>query len=274
MSRLWRNEIRIVFTPQRIALVRVTSGLKPKATDRVSIPVASQGDASWQASVQTLDRVLAEPRWHNSDAVVVVSNQFIHFEIVEWNAALETRAEHLAFARHRFNQIHGDAALRWRVMLDQPGYGKPGVAAAADGEMIESIQRIASHRKISVRSLQPHLMAGFNHWRKTVRQPSFWFVASEPGRTVLLLAQDRQWRRVVSRQTGADWVAETQRIVAREAQVGEPERARCPIWIHAPESASHDLAQIQDSRMRVLKPAHVLGLSGERDREFAMAALT
>lgn len=275
MSRLWRNELRIVLTPHRIALVGISSGLNRKAVERVSVPVvAEEGETPWQPAMIALDRTLAEPRWQRSDAVVVLSNHFVHYEIVEWNQALETRAEHLAFARHRFSQIHGDAAMHWRVMLDQPQFGKPGVAAAIEGAMIEAIQRICAQRQIGLRSVQPHLMSGFNHWRKTLRQPDFWFLVVEPGRAVLLLAEDKQWQRVINRQTGADWIIETQRTVAREAQLGEPARARYPIWIYAPEAGGHELAHIQDSRMRVLRPTQGLGLNAERDRDFAMAMLT
>lgn len=218
MSPLWRDQIRIVLSPWRVTLLQLARGRAPRITRKCVIPcdAAKPGEASWRPTLTALEAAITEFGEHKADAVVILSNHFVRYVLVEHSDQLSTEEEVMALVRHSFSTIYDTNAVRWALRLNDAG-GRDGfqIASAMDQDFQESLRERFKTSKIRLRSIQPYLMAAFNHCCHRFND-SAWFVLGEQGKLCLAKFHDDQCYSVKAMRIGDDWSHELAVCLERE----------------------------------------------------------
>jgi hypothetical protein len=119
------------------------------------------------------------------------------------------------------------------VLSAEPaGYGR--VATALPQDLLTHLRTLVTGRGLRLRSVQPYLMAAFNHFDKSFDAGDFLFVVAEPVRSVLLLAREGRWAAVRSVGSSDSDVALTA-LIGRESQLQASTSERpLNVYLHAP----------------------------------------
>ena len=118
MSPSLRERVIITLSPRHVVLERFGRGLRPALMDRKALVcVDAREGANWHPAVEALREALAHPNVGSGAATVVLSNHFVRYLLLPWNADLVSGQEELAFAGARFQQVFGEAATEF---TDQP----------------------------------------------------------------------------------------------------------------------------------------------------------
>ncbi len=213
MSPLFRKKpLRIVLTQGRV----IVSDAKPLALE------AGHDAPEWRAGVEALPAILQGKK---GEACVVLADQFVRYSLLPWNAALETDAQWLALARHRFGALHGPRAAEWDVQITETAPQGPRLACAVDRDLIAALASTFVASNLRLVSVQPFLIAAFNRIRRQVGEGTCWVLVEEPGRLTLALIHRGVWTAVRSRRTEPSWRKVLPEILEREtAFLGLAER--------------------------------------------------
>ena len=218
MSPLWRDQIRIVLSPRQVALLHLAGGWTPRITRKCVVPcdAAKPGEASWRRTLTALETAITEFGEHKTDAVVVLSNHFVRYVLVEHSDQLGTEEEEAALARHNFSTIYGANADHWALRVNDAG-GRDGfrIASAVDQDFQELLRERFKTTKFRLRSIQPYLMAAFNQWRHRFNG-SAWFVLGEQGKLCIAKFHDNQCYSIKAMRIGDDWSHELAVCLERE----------------------------------------------------------
>ena len=118
MSPLWRDEVGIYLAQRRVCLVRIRRGIRPTLLhdENYIEPLAAPG---WESVLALLEQRLAQGRWSDARARIVVADQWVRYSVVPWSDALSSAAERLAHARELMSGIFGDAMTDWTLSLSE-----------------------------------------------------------------------------------------------------------------------------------------------------------
>ncbi len=214
--------MRVGLCPDRLVVSRRPRGLRPTAAQSRIVAVEQQNGATpWQPAVDALPSALALASGR-PEVTVVLSNHFVRYALLPWIPALKTDDEWLALARHRLALVHGQTAEDWVVRCSETAPRGTRVACAVDRALIEALEQKVTDSGAALVSVQPYLMAAFNHIRGTIGSESGWMVIQEPGRLALALIQQGNWTALRSRgfRRGDDnWLALLPEILQRESAV-------------------------------------------------------
>jgi hypothetical protein len=169
------------------------------------------------------DSPIEELKKHLNDylkVTVVLSNRLVRYAIVPHDAAVSTPEEEQALARFHFTRIYGERAKAWELRLSESR-----LACAIDAELLKALRDcFPASSKARLVSVQPWLMAAYNHW-KPGKQPA-WLVLLERERACLALASPKAWQSVQSlRLQGEEELAELLEREALRAGDGAPRKA-------------------------------------------------
>jgi hypothetical protein len=194
------DRLYVALAPESVALVRVRGLFRPKLVSKTVLACDPQfGAQPWEGAVEALQRALAELAGEPLRATVVLSNRFMRYAVVPFDAKLSGADEELAHARFHFAKIHGERAKGWDLRLSDAPRGASRLASAADGGLAEAIGKCFPRaRRPRLVSIQPYLMAAFNRWRRALAKEPAWLVLVEHGRACLALASKEGWRAVQS----------------------------------------------------------------------------
>lgn len=191
MSLLSNNRLLVGLTPARVTLTHTAGLLRSRIASRRSLECEPGSSASsWKGAVAALAQTAEALSDRRIRATVVLSNHFVRYAVVPFEAALSGEAEELAHARFHFTRVHGDAAASWHVSLAHSPRGTASLASAVDRMLLEALRACfpvsARARLISV---QPWLMPAQN--RRNDAAP--WLLLTEPGRACLAYAPGGRW---------------------------------------------------------------------------------
>lgn len=269
MLPLWRDHIAIALSPERVTLVRLARGLRPRVTAKRSEAVQPQaGEASWRAALARLTQVLGEPEWQNADVTVVLSNHFARYACIPWNEEASGEDEQLALARLRFAHIYGDVAQHWELRLSVGQDAAPRLASAVDSGLLDALRQAAAQNKLDLRSIQPCLMASFNRFAGRIKKGDNWFATVENGKLCLALVRDGQWQRIQTHRD--DGMENLKAWLDREnlaSGLSDPCRE---VLLFAPESEMGQ-ATLVPYRVQRLELPSCEGFSPSSDARYAMA---
>lgn len=216
MSLSWGESVRAALCPDRVAFVRMRHGWPGMLEGRVAThAVTESGEPTWTAAVAELGAGLSAIGQHNTRVTVVLSNHFVRYLLVPWNDALAGEAEELAHARHCFSQVYGAATDAWDIRLSaEPGGAQ--VACAVDRELLARLEQAVAATGRRLYSVQPYLMAAFNHLRRELADPLVWFVLAERGNICLAALRDGQWNSLLNVQADDGWAHGLPQLLARQ----------------------------------------------------------
>ena len=143
---------------------------------------------AWAAALDALVGLLAEHQVHGGQLRVLLSARFSRFCLVPWSDAIGHPRELDAYAQACFENLYGQALDDWRIVLSPEPAGAPRIATALPEALLQGLETLGKERRLSLRSVQPYLMAAFNRFDKSLDAGDFLFVVAEPQRSVLLLA--------------------------------------------------------------------------------------
>jgi hypothetical protein len=181
VSRLFPERLTVGVSPTEISL-----GEKAIACD------PAFGAEPWHGALHVL-RTLEWPR--RTSVTLVLSNHFVRYALVPWNAALADPAEEEAYVRHHFARIHGERAKSWRLRWSPEPGDAPRLASAIDAGLLDCLKDCFKGRARLV-SVQPHLMAAANRARHAVPASGAWLVLVEASRACVALHAGGRWRSV------------------------------------------------------------------------------
>jgi hypothetical protein len=213
---LRRDRLRVALGPQSIGLAGYRHGLKSELVYREVVSVETGADASWQAAVKALPDALASFGKRRPAVTVVLSNHFVRYAILPWSAALNSEAEWLAYARHRFHAIHGAIADAWTIRIAPAWRQRPRIAGAIDGALLPALKEAVNVRGALV-SVQPYLMTAYNRAQGALRQQTSWLVIEDPDRLTLALVDRGTWRALRTRRKESEWRIALPRMLDRES---------------------------------------------------------
>jgi hypothetical protein len=271
VSRLWPERLLISLAPDAVALVRVAGRLRPRVISKQLLECdPAFGAAPWQGAVAALATALEPLRGERLDATLVLSNHFVRYAIVRPDAALASPAEQLGLARFQFGRIYGERAKGWDVRLGPARRGAPRLASAVDAGLVPAVRAaFARGAKARLVSVQPYLMAAFNHWRASFAQADGWLLLLEPQRACLALLAARRWaavRTLRGEHAGPeDWAA----LLDREQLRAEVDSATRRVHVCAPAAAVSGTARGWKLHGLGLPPLE--GFKPREDARFAMA---
>lgn len=267
MSLLSRDRLRVGLCPDRLVLAGYRGGLRRRATRRDIVALEAARDPTpWRAAVAALSSALAPSRPAKPDVTVVLSNHFVRYALLPWNAALQTEAEWLALAAHRLGAVHGPAAAGWAIRVSETAPRGPRVASAVDQALLDALEPAIAASGSRLVSVQPYLMAAFNRMRSAIGNASCWLVVEEPGRLVLALVERGAWHAIRCRCADPGGRAMLPEILERESAVLALEQPCTQVAIHthaALEAESHGALRLRDLTLARSAPAS--------DRPLAMA---
>jgi hypothetical protein len=251
---LWRDLLQIVLTPQQVTIVRLGAGLKPREVFNKSMPcVAPKHDETvWQPAIRVMRLLLKQAGSGNANAKIILSNHFVRFQLVKAQPDLGSIDEEKGFVRFSFAEVYGNEAdhwsLRWGSGLDIAAQ----VASAIDQTLLDNIENILAEADIKLTSMQPYLMAAFNHVRQSIDVKPVWFVLVEEGRICIALLLKGNWKMLHSSKLGNDWAAELPNTIEREFQrIGLTEDVG-NILLCLPGYFDHKRLKFQNLSVRIL----------------------
>ncbi len=227
MSRWSAERLRIGLAPDRVEVARLGARLSRAPARVQTVPCAStDGQPPWQGALDALPSALAGLGKRGDAVAVVLSNHFVRYQLLPWQDELTAPVEVEAWARLRLEQTYGAAAAQWTIRSCDDGYGRPQLACAGDGALVDQLGQCLAGLGLRLASLQPLLMAAYNDERRQLKgqqlngQTAFAIV--EVGRLCLGLMGPGGWREIASRRAGADAAATLEQELATLDAQAEP----------------------------------------------------
>lgn len=278
MSLLWRDELRVVLAPEQVVLVRLAwtftrrGPVRRVAAKTVAdcAPAAGEG-ASWDGAIATLATEVPRLLGRRTSATAILSNHFMRYTLMPWSGTLSDDAEEEAYARHCFRQLYGTAAEQWELRLNPERPGLPQLASAVDMRLLAALRTVFERHGVALESVQPRLMAAYNHCRSVLQKRSAWFVLVEPGCMCLALLQHGRWVSVRTMRIGNEWHNTLLLALEREAYLAEPIVERCAVFLWAPELGKAAMPQSERWQIHNLQPRVLPAFNPEYEERFAMA---
>ena len=186
MSRLWADRLLISLAPDALALARVRGRWRPKLVSKHVVRSDQPLDAL-RGAVAALGK-------ERLRATVVLSNRFVRYAVVPFDAAVSGDEEELAWARFHIARIHGERAKGWDLRLSEGPAGAARLASAVDADLVAAIRGCfpagGATRLVSV---QPYLMAAYNRWRGAMAREGAWLLLPEADAACLAFATPAGW---------------------------------------------------------------------------------
>ncbi|MFZ3017859.1 MAG: hypothetical protein WA056_05325 [Gallionella sp.] len=194
MSPSWNNRLRIAISPERISLLRLGRGLKPKLLAKHDEVIDASGrQPAWRAVVERLDAILTQPEWQNAEVDIVLSNRLVCYAAIPFDARLKDYSAQEAFARYSLTQTYGPVAGQWELRIQRGNAGKPWLVGATDKALLAQLRQTCANYRLKLRSVTPHLMAVFNLHSRAIKTEPVWLVIHEAGYSFFALLRGREF---------------------------------------------------------------------------------
>ncbi|MBC3451432.1 hypothetical protein HU745_10250 [Pseudomonas mosselii] len=198
---------------------------------------------AWAPALEALAGLLGEHPARGAQLRVLLSARYSRFCLVPWSDAIGTPDELDTYARACFEHLYGQALDDWRIVLSPEPAGAARIATALPEALLQDLQALGRESRLSLRSVQPYLMAAYNRCSAQLARGDFLFVLAEPRRSVLLLAAGGAWQQVLA-QGCADSDQALQALIERTCELYGEQPPR--VYLHAPgRTAALQLAAVQ-----------------------------
>ena len=276
MSLLFSNELRVMLCKDQVQLVQVgrqltSKGIVYRVLEKKSVECMGNSDSQWDNAVLALEGALSEINPKPSHAQVILSNHFMRYTMVPWNDSLNNEAEEIVYAKHCFSQLYGISADSWELRINQAYAGAPQFVSAVDSELIQNLRKLFSAAKITLKSVQPHLMTAFNNCHAHLKNHDAWMVLFEQGNLCLGLVQKGHWRSVRSIKVKDDWLAKLPDILDRESALTELNINSDEVFLWAPDHWNDPLPKNTKWKIQKLQPTVKPDFAPDFDARFAIA---
>ena len=273
MSRLWPDRLLVSLEPAAVALARVTGGLKPRLVSKRVIECdPAFGAELWQGAVAALASALQALSGERLRATVVLSNHFVRYILVPFDAGARSPREQLALARFHFAKVYGERANGWDIRVGAGGRGEPRLASALDAGLMDALRaRFPRQGKARLVSVQPYLMSAFNLWGRGLARDA-WLLLVEPNRACCARVTARgSWQAVQSTRgefpAADDWA----QLLEREGLRSGASPAASTVLVHVPGGGAPVRAETRQWKFTGVTLPALPGYSPLEDGRLALA---
>lgn len=237
MSLSWRDRLDIAVCPDQVILIR-RGAFSKRIIAKEIFRRNDSDDWKWEAVVPVLEDALKDKQYRKCNVTVVLSNAFVHFLLLPWSGRLIDDEEELAFVRHRFAQVHGEASNGWELRWNNRGECR--IAVGVQKSFLRSIETAISASQSHLSSVQPYLMSASNRWRRKVKGPNPWLAIFEPGHVCIASFKNAAWRSFRSLRLPKNFVGELASAFEREVLLLGAESAHRSLFTNlSPEQKLH-----------------------------------
>jgi hypothetical protein len=262
VSPLWRDEIGIYLAPHKLALTRMGRGLHPRLVAKTGWINEFDADLHWNAALTALDGFLSQPEWQNAAVRIVVADNWARYAMVGYSDALNGEAERLVHARHVLTGIFGEVVSQWSIQLSDSPPGVNRLACGLPSALIEELHLLLQRHRLKLLSLQPQLVAAYNHWRDKLPDGGAWFVSLEQGTLAAARLVPGGWDRVHSVRIGVDWPIELRRLQTF-GRLASSAAMEGRVYVDAPAGLSEAAGEVGADLVWLVEDAAVESTSGK-----------
>jgi len=270
MSPSWRNRLFISISPERICLLGLERGLKPKLQAKLDEAIVpSDKKPSWQATLDRLTQILSQPAWRNAEVNIVLSNRLVRYATIVFGAQLQNYPVQEAFARHYLTRVYGTATEQLELRIQGGKAGSHRLVSAVDRALLEGLRQVCAANKLELRWVAPYLMPVFNYYYKAIKSDPAWLVINEPGYSLFALLSGGE---IVSvNGVCHDRIDELPMLLDRENLAGSLAEPCKFVYLLAPSGG--DLPTVQNRGYEFSKLDRVVpdGFPSSEDGMYAMA---
>ena len=239
MLPLWRDKVRIVLCKDRLIVVHLQGGPRPRILSKKIFP-CMESESGWKPVVALLEGALKNDDFKKADAQVILSNHFVRFLVLPWNEARLTDAEQMALVQLRFGEVYGENGERWEFRISEGSFGAPSMASAIPLELLDQLKFLFAASPLRLKSVQPYLMTAFNACRRELGNEEGWFVLAERDTFCVGLLRDGRWSSIRQRRVVTDWFEEAMLLLEREALLAADGNNLNKVFVYAPEIAGSE----------------------------------
>jgi hypothetical protein len=233
VSRLFRDEIGILIGPSRVLLVKIRGGLRPQSVAEQAVTCKPEASGGYGAALERLAEELTAEPWQKANVRVIVSDQWVRYEMLPWSVELSRDSERLAHARYLLAATYGELADSWTVAIGDGPPGAPRLVTAMPTELLTELQVMTSARGLKLVSVQPHAVVAYNSSRHRLPTEPAWFATMHEGSLVAMHVSEGRCDRVRSVRLSDDWEVELYRIRAM-ARLAQSRPAEGAVFVDAP----------------------------------------
>jgi hypothetical protein len=234
VSPLLRDEWRVVLAPSQVSMAR--TGMTVCTVD---CPGAAPGEPAWAGALVTLEQQLKDLGGRRANLHVTLSNQFVRYALVPWQARLHGAAEEAAYVGHYFAQMFGSAAARWDICVSAAPEGRPRLASAIDVSLLDALRGLCASTGIRLKAVWPQLASTFNRYRSVLAASCGWLVMVETGCLCIGLFEDGKWLSICTTRTEGAWQLALPALLEREVCLANPAGAADQVFLWAPADAAN-----------------------------------
>ena len=245
---LWRTErVGLYVGQSEVALARERRG----ADDGQ----ASVDGGDWTASVAALSGLLERCDVRNGSAELRLGGPLAQALIVPWQAQLPGRQDREDYALHLYAKTFGETPGPLDVALGDADYGQAAPAFFVERALIEALRATLALRGVTLRVVEPLLVAAFNRFRRTFADTgAAVLVVTEPRCVHVALFQAGAWTAIRSRRVTAD-ADDIAQVLRREITTLPAQAERVHLLAHASLAGLDEIAGIPVSRLRLARSA-------------------
>jgi hypothetical protein len=224
MSRrmAWFDRTHVLIRPDEVRVVRragLSGKLDPSALAVASLAGAGHAGEPWRASVERLATALAQSG-ARGPVTAVVSDHFVRYALIPWNARLVADTERVAFAKLHFHEVYGGLADTWDISIDQQPAGQAWFACALDRGLFQALRDACTRHGARLAAVVPALAERINRHRSALKGATFCVASIEPRRMTLAFHGAEGWQSVRSRRSDGALEDDLPTALKQEAAAG------------------------------------------------------
>lgn len=190
---LWHDTMQALLTVAAVDY-RIYPPFGRKATVAGSASgKTGEGSPPWAAATSALQNVIEEEMPRRMRVEVLLSDRFVHYQVLPWRPGINSRAEWRAYAQHQFEAIYGEAARHWRMRIDIVPPGRESLACAIETDLIDTLREVAHAGLSRIATLRPNFLFSFGQRRTALRGAQFWFAVVEADHVCLGAFRNGYW---------------------------------------------------------------------------------
>lgn len=153
----WPDRLTLFVHPQRLVLDRQPwRGTASRQQADVGLPAA--GEADWQPALTAAGALLKAHGQRGAALRIVIADQFVRYALLPWSEDIIGDKARQALALALLKNALGDKTNALDIALDRPSFGKNGIAAGIDRQLLANLRDAAQVQRLRLDSLQPHLI--------------------------------------------------------------------------------------------------------------------
>lgn len=216
---MWSPERKVIHAGLSAHRVTITTGRSiwpgTRARQESVACKALPGAENWRAAIDALTAILANEGAGRSVLRVVLSGQFVRWQLLPWRSELTQSDELRSYAALHLRETFGQVAESWRILhVPQPPNRNMPVCAV-DATLLLELIRVCDASGVKLKMVTPYFASAFDRWRGGFGSNTFWFGVIESDFISLGLLRNGTWVGLNTQRLDDDWRAVLPGMMAR-----------------------------------------------------------